>query len=279
MSFDLKPRAGSAPADPASQDPSGSAPSLGPPMRGRQWRTTEVALLRQHYGASGAAAVHALLPHRSLSAIRGKAAALGIAGCKGQTAGFTFTRKYAKRPDIDNAIREGYIHAKAKGDVLRLAERLGRPAWWVQKRAASLGLTRTNTTRLDAWTAAELRILEAAAACDLNVIRGKLKAAGFRRTCTAIAVKLKRLRLDRTDPDRWSATALAPLFGRDPATVADWVARRGLLATRSGSGPTVKMLIHRRDLRRWIERNPQFVDLRRVDQVFFWDVMFGGRAS
>ena len=245
---------------------------------GDQWLTTEIALLRELYGTLGAHAVRERLPHRSLASIRAKASCEGIRGLRSSTLGRRFARIYQQRDDIDMAVREGYIHAKEKGAIKALAARIGRPPWWVQKRAAQLGVTRTNNTRVDAWTPAEVDIVEQYAAAGLDVIAKKLRLAGFKRTPTAIAVQIKRRKIDRTDPDRWSATQLGPLFGVNASTVSDWIERRGLPAKKSGDGIRAAMLCHRRDLRKWIAANPQHVDLRRVDQAWFWDLMFGAAA-
>lgn len=250
-------------------------------IHGSEWRTTEVALLRSTYPMGGASAVRALLPHRTLTSIRAKASSERIRCKKAPTEGRFFPRKYAQRDDIDNAIREGYVHATTRGFVKKLAAKIGRPAWWVQKRASSLGLTRTNRTRIDVWAAEELEIIERWAHCNLDVIAGKLREAGHPRTPTAVCVKLKRLQIDREDPDRWTATAVAPLLGVNPATVADWVERRGLPATREAWGPHGRLMIERARLRKWIARNPRYVDLRRVDQTWFAELMWGytGGAS
>ena len=246
--------------------------------KGGPWLTTELAVLRAHYGPEGAVGVQALLPHRTLAGIRAKAAAEKVPGLRRTTLGKRFARLYPQRDDIDMAIREGYIHATAKGDCKRLAERIGRPAWWVQRRAATMGLTRTNRTRLDAWTAAELAIVETYATAKLDVIVAKLRKAGFTRTPTAVAIILKRRQIDRTDPDVWSATQLGPLLGVNPATVADWIDRRGLKASKLGQGVTNRFMVHRRELRRWIAGNHNYIDPRRVDWAWFCEVVFGERA-
>lgn len=248
-----------------------------PRAPGSPWLTTELAILRQHYG-TGAKAVQALLPHRTLSCIRAKAASERIKGNRNTTLGHRWARVYPPSEALDNAIREGYIHASAKGDVKRLAQRIGRPAWWVQKRAAALGVTRTNRTRLDCWRSEELAIVEKYAVAKIEVIAAKLRQAGYRRTPTAVGLVLKRRQIERADPDVWSATELGPLFGVDPNTVADWIKRRGLVAKKWGSGATNRYMVHRRELRRWIQRNPAYVDLRRVDAVWFWEVMFGAAS-
>lgn len=264
--------------DPQQETVTDPTPPVAPATSSRDWRTTELATLRAVYPMGGADGVRAVLPHRTLAAIRAKASAERIRCKRPSTQGLRFPRIYPQRDDIDNAIREGYMHAKAKGDIKALAARIGRPDWWVQKRAAVLGLTRTNRTRLDSWTAAELQILEDWASCTIRLIAQKLRQAGHRRTETAVAVKLKRLKLDRTDPDRWSATALAPMLGVNPVTIADWIERRGLPAERVGDGRGTLML-NRKQLRSWIARNPRYIDLRRVDQPWFMELVFGSAPT
>lgn len=240
------------------------------------WKTTELAVLKQHYGTAGAHGVHAMLPHRSIAAIRGKAASEGIKGIRCTTLGKKIARIYPQRDDIDMAIREGYMRATRRGAIKELAARIGRPAWWVQKRAASLGVTRSNRTRVDCWKPEELAIVEQWATAGLDVIVSKLRRAGFQRTPTAVAVCMKRRRIDSSDPDMLTSIDVGTLLGRDPATIADWVNRRSLRAKIVGGGPHGKYLIHRRDLRAWIAGHPEYIDLRRVDQAWFWDVMFPG---
>jgi hypothetical protein len=242
--------------------------------KGQAWLTTELAVLREHHPAGGAARVHALLPHRTLAAIREKAAGQGVRAPRLGTLGHRFERRWPRRDDIDMAIREGYVHATQRGDIKRLAERLGRPADWVQRRAAGMGLTRTNRTRLDCWSAAELEILDTYAAARLEVIAAKLAKAGFKRTPTAVGIVLRRRKMDRTDPDVWSATQLGPLMGVNPKTVADWIDRRGLKAKKLGQGVTTRYLVHRRELRRWISGNHNYIDPRRLDWAWFCELMF-----
>lgn len=247
---------------------------------GRFWTTRQVAVLREHYPLLGAGGCMQLLPGRPIGAVRGKAAALRLRAPKGlgNTAGLRFPRVHQLSDHLDTAIREGYAHARKKGDIKALAERLGKPAWWVQKRAAQLGLTATNRTRVDCWSASELALLETYAACDLRTIAGKLRRAGFERTPTAVAVKLKRLQLDRTDPDHWAVPDVARLLGVNPATVADWIERRGLRATSRPYGDGVRMFVSRTQLRDWLARCPRYVDLRKVDHTWFMEVAFGPRS-
>jgi hypothetical protein len=191
--------------DGTSTEPAGDSLSPGPAIgRGSEWRTTEIAVLREQYGKTGAKGVQALLPWRTLNSIRVKAQAEGIKGLRATTLGKRWSRIYPQRDDIDMIVREGYIHMKARGDVKRMAERVGRPAWWVQKKAASMGLTRTNATRLDCWKPAELEIVEEYAAAGLDVIVRKLKVAGFCRTAAAVGISSNAA----------SSTARTPTDGR-----------------------------------------------------------------
>lgn len=240
------------------------------------WTTTEVATMRELYPKGGTKAVSAALPHRSLASIHAKAQTMGLrAPQTGCTAGLRFAKKYPQSDSIDTMIREGYAAAKKKGFGLALAKRIGRPAWWVQKRAAALGVARTVRTRLDRWKPEELAIVEDYASCEPRIIAKKLKAAGFDRTPTAVGIILKRRGIDTSDPDSWSARDLAVLLGVTDTAVRDWIERRGLPAKRRGDGPTAKWVIRRESLRRWVATHQRFIDLRKVDQVWFLELAFG----
>lgn len=244
------------------------------PPRWAPWLTTEIAALKSFYPAGGSRGVQLRLPQRSLASIRAKAAEIGLRCARPSTLGHSFARVYPQSDAVDQAIRDGYTRATRKGDIKILAERIGRPAWWVQKRAASFGLTRTNRTRLDAWTEAEVELLTRWRLASLTVIARKFRDAGHERTETAIALQIKRRSIDTNDPDAWSATELGPCFGVNPATVADWIERRELKAKRVTWGPNGKLVVKRADLRAWVKAHPEYVDLRRVDQAWFWEVMF-----
>lgn len=268
MTFDITPGTEPAPA---------GVPAANSRPPGYFWTTSEVALIRQLYPADGAAAVAAALPHRSLSSIHGKAQTMGLRAPKrAPTAGMEFARIYPNDPSIDEGIRRVYTTATRKGEIKEFAAKIGRPAWWVQRRACKLGVTRTVRTRVDRWTDAEMRIVEDHASCMPKVIAQKLRRAGFERTPTAVAVALKRRGIDTSDPDRWTADGLAKLLGVTGTAVRDWIERRGLRATRRSDKPGSVWLISRQELRRWVGSHQRFIDLRKVDQVWFMDIAFGG---
>lgn len=239
------------------------------------WTTVEIDTLKRNYSTSGPAACHALLPDRTLSALQAKASELGLKAPPNTNAGKRFVRLYSSDERIDQQIRDGYSNARKRGDIKALCERLDRPAWWVQKRAVELGLTLGSSKPLP-WSADELAILERNAMCTIQTIRKKLKASGHARSATAIAVQLKRRRIDRSEPGVINATELAHIVGVGRETVAAWCTLRGLKSHRNGDGDRAGHRIKLRDFRSWATKTRErYIDLRRVDQVEFWNIMFG----
>lgn len=243
------------------------------------WTTVEVAIVRQHYPVGGCNACQPLLPNRKRSAIHAKAQQMGLKAPAGLTKGKRFARLHRTSDALDAQIRAVYAEQTQRGAVKAWAERNGLPAWWVQKRATVLGVARSSRTRVDCWTRPELDLLEEFAACDLRVIAKKLRDAGFSRTPVAIGVQLKRRKLDRHDPDVWTAPDLAGLLGVNPATVADWITRRGLKAEKHARGQFGVWVLNRRQVKAWVAANPRYIDLRKVDQVWFMDLAFGAAAN
>ena len=111
-------------------------------------------------------------------------------------------------------------------------------------------------------------------------IRLKLKAAGYARTVTGIHLKLKRMRF-KEDVSFYSANGLARALGIDNHTVARWIRAGHLKAKHRGTERTEQQggdiyLIHEKDIRRFILEHPTDIDLRKVDQLWFLDVITNG---
>lgn len=236
------------------------------------WTTQEVAILHEHYAALGPAYCHQKLPHRTRAAVQAQAGALGLKAPRNGNEGKRFARIYPNEDRIDLMVREGYAASKKRGDIEALAQRIGRPNWWVQKRATVLGITR-GAAKPTLWSAEEFAIVERSAVCTLQTIRKRLKKAGYARSDCAIAMQLKRLKMVRREPGTFNAMELAELLGVHRDTIANWVESRGLKAARAAQGGYA---IRERDIRAWFKQTrEQFVDLRRVDQREFWILMFG----
>jgi hypothetical protein len=187
-------------------------------------------------------------------------------------------RKYAFTDQIDQFIREIYLShpdAKARPGVRQVCI----PHWALKKRARELGLARTKELP---WSEPELEILARYAWMSDERLRLKLKAAGYARTATAIQLKLRRMAFKK-DGSFYSANSLAQGLGIDPHAVTRWISKGHLKATLRGTARADSQngdiyLIREKDLRRFILKHPSEIDLRKVDQLWFLDVVTNGLA-
>jgi hypothetical protein len=189
-------------------------------------------------------------------------------------------RKYVFNDQADQLIRQVYLSSRdAKGmpGIRLLAKRLGMPHWALKKRARALGLARTKELP---WSESELAILARYAWMSDERIRLKLKSAGYVRTVTGIHLKLKRMRF-KHDGSFYSANSLAAALGIDPHAVTRWIKSGHLKAKLRGTarGPHQNgdtYVIQEKDVRRFILQHPTEIDLRKVDQLWFLDLITNG---
>lgn len=258
-----------------------NAPATGLALRRHRyyWSTAEERTLREHYGAPGGPARCAELLGRSVLAVYAHAQKLGLRGVHYVPSG-RGARRYRLEPWIDAEIRRVYLERPSRDAIRTLAARVCRPRWWVIKRAIALGLT-VPRFKEPAWSAKEIELLRALAHHLPEVIARKFRKAGYRRSPSAIVVQRKRLQLDLRDPDHFTGRQLAALMGVDEITVRRWIRHEGLPADRRGTKRVAAQggdmyWISRRDLRGWIARHAQLIDLRKVDRFWFIDLAFGG---
>lgn len=186
-------------------------------------------------------------------------------------------RKYVFTDQVDQRIREIYLlhpDAKTRPGIRLLAKQSGIPHWALKRRARELGLARTKEKP---WSEPELAILAKYAWMSDERLRLKLKAAGYTRTVTGIHLKLRRMRF-KEGGDFYSASGLAQALGIDNHAVSRWIEKGHLKARMRGSARTAQQggdiyLIHEKDVRRFILQHPASIDLRKVDQVWFIDVL------
>jgi hypothetical protein len=189
-------------------------------------------------------------------------------------------RKYASSDQIDQLIREVYLNhrdAKTGFGIRPLAKKVGIPHWALKKRARELGLARTKELP---WSEPELAILSRYAWMSDERIRLKLKAVGYARTVTGIHLKLKRMQF-KQDGSFYSAYSLAKALGIDPHAVTRWIKSGHLKAKFRGTARCPQQngdsyLIQEKDVRRFILQHPTDIDLRKVDQLWFLDVITNG---
>jgi hypothetical protein len=189
-------------------------------------------------------------------------------------------RKYVFTDQIDQLIREIYLNqrdAKKRLGIRPLAKRVGMPHWVLKKRARELGLARTKELP---WSEPELAILARHSWMSDERIRLKLKAAGYARTVTAIHLKLKRMHF-KHDGSFYAAYSLAQALGIDPHAVTRWIKSGHLKAKFRGTARGEQQngdiyLIYEKDVRRFILEHPTDIDLRKVDQLWFRDLITNG---
>lgn len=189
--------------------------------------------------------------------------------------------KYVITPEMDAVIRRVYrTEGTGAGEVRELARRLGLPRWKITRRAAELGV-RECRVKEARWSEEELKILESNAHLSPGRISIRLGKAGYRRTDTAVLLKLKRLRL-RTNLKGMSATETAGCFGVDAKVVTRWIRAGLLIAERRGTDRTEaqggdEWFIREKSLRNFVLENLNAVDLRKVDKYWFVDLIMGER--
>lgn len=227
------------------------------------WTTAELAKIREHYPAGGIEAVEPHLPGRTRSAIYQQARILGLRSPKWSK---PIRENWPKDDRIDDAIRRLHTTPPKRGEVEALATKLGRPTWWVSRRAREMGLI-TPRFREAPWSDAELQLLEETADLSPAQAYKRLRKAGFVRTLTAITVKRKRLAI-RVQRDGYTGRELAELIGYNESTIARWIRMGRLKAAECGQergdGRVNAYKVTDKDLREFIIQNPTVLELRRI---------------
>lgn len=238
------------------------------------WTTGEEMVLREVYPLLGAAGTRAMLPRRTLSSIRIRAARMGLVAPRPVRKGRP-RQLYEVTDAIDALLREQLPACTGLGMLEALSVECSRPTWWLRRRGAALGVA-YGLCRPPDWTPQEEALLAEYSHLSLNTLRGKLRAIGSVRTENAIEVRLKKLQLSRVNHDVYSANEAGRLLGVAHKTVLRWINAEALRATRlpGSKSDAPRWQITRRALREWIAAHPVEVDLRRVDKYWFIDLAF-----
>ncbi len=192
------------------------------------------------------------------------------------------TATYVHTDRSDDIVRQAYRRFwefKSRKALHAAAAKLGWPHHVVKKRGAALGLTRTSDNK--PWSESEERILTANAHHGDEYIRKRLAEAGFHRTIAGIHLKCKRDRI-KSNLDGFSGLQLAEAMGIDSHKVTAWIVKGFLKAERremdrkpqQGGNP---WWIHRREVRDFLFKYPDEVDLKKVEKWWFLDLITDGR--
>lgn len=176
---------------------------------------------------------------------------------------------YVWTPEKDAVMREKYDGRIGCSEPI--AHAFGWPAWVIKRRAATLGLTKPKPRR--DWTPEEEAfLLEHAGTRHVNWIAKKLG-----RTLASVAMKLKHEHMSRAIREGYTMRELETCFGVDHRAISRWVhsgklqvQKRGYDTDRDAWAVTDAALV------RFIMDNPMAFELRRVDQLWFMDLITGG---
>lgn len=251
-------------------------------MSRRFWTTRELGLIRQHYPQGGLDAVMPLLPGRTRGATYQQARMMGLKA----PGAITVRQSWPKDARVDDEIRAAHQRPMKKGDVVRLARSLGRPLWWVSKRARALNLV-TPRFREPPWNDDELALLRTTAAATPERAQVVFRRHGFQRSATAITVQRKRNGILRQPGEDYTGHGVAAMLGHDPTTVGRWI-RLGLLKAKPDphcharrDGRATQYVVTERALREFLINHAIRVDLRKIPAAHTpWFIeLLAGRAG
>ena len=187
--------------------------------------------------------------------------------------------KYTGRPEYDAHLKAHYFGGlNRRFQVLNQMVRLtGLPRWYIKRQAARLGLTMKMDRR--PWTQAQLKLVEH--------LVGRVSAATIakrlHRPESSVVNKLKRLGTSRRVREGYTMRDLEQCLGEDHHKISVWIAngwlRDRLQGTQrdGGNGKDIHR-IWEKDVLHFIKNHPQEINLGKVDQVWFLDlVLLRGR--
>ena len=187
--------------------------------------------------------------------------------------------KYVWWPHYDDYLKAHYFGGlNRRLQVLNRMIRLtGLPRWYIKKQAARLGLTMHMDRR--PWTSRELTLIER----FVGRVSSATIAKRMRRPESSVVNKLKRLGTSRHVRDGYTIRELELCFGENHHKIARWIESEWLQdrlqGTRrhNGNGKDIHR-IREDDIIKFIRNHPQEINLGKVDQTWFLDlVLLKGR--
>lgn len=179
--------------------------------------------------------------------------------------------KYVWTPERDHAIREAWLARIPRRSQL-LADRWGIPKWAVTHRAVALGVTRPEAHKRP-WTPEE----EAFLWTHAGHRHARWIARKLGRSLASVAMAMKRRQLRQAVRENYTLRELELCFGVDHRVIERWVRegkleveKRGYLTDRDAWAVTDAALL------RFIAEHPMAFELRRVEQVWFMDLILSG---
>ena len=187
--------------------------------------------------------------------------------------------KYTWRPEHDAYLKVHYFGGlNRRFQVLnRMARLTGLPRWYIKRQAARLGLTLHMDRR--PWMASEMNLLDTLVG---NVSSATI-AKRLHRPESSVVNKLKRTGTSRRVRNGYTMRELELCLGEDHHKITEWI-KNGWLQDRlqgtrrhDGNGNDIHR-IREKDILTFIRNHPQEINLGKVDQTWFLDlVLLRGR--
>jgi len=187
--------------------------------------------------------------------------------------------KYICRPQFDDILKAQYYGGlNRRFQVLnRMIRMTGVPRWYIKRQAARLGLTMKMDRK--PWTPAELNVLEKL----VGRVSSATIAKRLRRPESSVVNKLKRLGNSRRVREGYTMRDLEQCLSEDHRKISIWIANGWLhdrlqgAGRHDGNGRDIHR-IREKDILRFLKNHPQEINLGKVDQVWFLDlVLLRGR--
>jgi hypothetical protein len=165
----------------------------------------------------------------------------------------------------------GGLHQRGRV-IKELARQTGFPRWFIKRQAQRLGLTMHPDRR--PWTQQELDTLDKL----LGKVSAGTIAKRLKRTETSVVMKIKALGHSRRVSEGYTMRDLEECLGEDHHKIEKWVANGWLQDGRQGThrhggnGHDIHRF-REKDILAFIKRHPQEVNLGKVDQVWFLDLI------
>lgn len=254
-----------------------SEPLFAPPMRRGPWSADELAQLDALYPMHGGVGCMSQI-RRPLGSIYAMARKRGLAAPE-RIAALNFRKVVPAH--VDAEIRAFFTRGgpAPRGEFQAFCARLGRTRASVRDRALKMGLL-VPRYKEQPWSPEEDDIVRKYATLVPRRVQIKLRDAGYCRTEAAIAIRMKRQAIDRTNYDGCSPSGLAELLGVDAKTVARWIGQ-GLKAKRRGTARTEvqgdERVIEHSAFRAWVKTNiaEYAKHSRKADQMWLLEVLLG----
>jgi hypothetical protein len=185
--------------------------------------------------------------------------------------------KYFITPEMHEKIKKLYqTRTINSGEVRTFAQKYKLPRWKVTRYATQHGWIGKTRKEPD-WSETELNILEHNAHHCPERIQLRLRVAGFYRSVAGIVLKRKRMRYLQNINGN-TATSLAMCLGEDNHFVLRHIKLGHLKAQRRIQNRTSQQggpayLIRDKDVKDFILKYPDLIDLRKVDKHWFISIL------